>query len=199
MSEANQFRLLVQRRFGPFFGVQFLGALNDKLFKQALLILLAFQATSYTAISSNVLQNLAQALFVLPFLLFSATAGQLADKYEKSRLITITVAIELADLVLIGMFGGFYIVPLYALIQTRSDPAHRSRIIEETPVPVVPLALCGLWGSFFSRKDGTAMTKPWRLSPLHRIGLAAGAAVPPDRFSPEALHAEVLSLRGDWR
>ena len=47
--------------------------------------------------SSDTLQNLAQALFILPFLLFSATAGQIADKYEKSRLITITVALELVD------------------------------------------------------------------------------------------------------
>ena len=96
MSERSQFRLLGERRFAPFFGVQFLGALNDNVFKQALVILLAYQTASFTAMSSDTLQNLAQALFILPFLLFSASAGQLADKYEKSALITITVAIELA-------------------------------------------------------------------------------------------------------
>jgi 1-acyl-sn-glycerol-3-phosphate acyltransferase len=96
MSERSQFRLLTERRFAPFFGVQFLGALNDNVFKQALVILLAYQTASFTAMSSDTLQNVAQALFILPFLLFSATAGQLADKYEKSALITITVAIELA-------------------------------------------------------------------------------------------------------
>ena len=104
--ESSQFRLLVQRRFAPFFGVQFLGALNDNIFKQALVILLAYQTASYTSLSSDVLQNLAQALFVFPFLLFSATAGQLADKYEKSRLITVTVAIELA-VMLLGAAGLF--------------------------------------------------------------------------------------------
>jgi 1-acyl-sn-glycerol-3-phosphate acyltransferase len=100
MSEASQFQLLRERRFAPFFGVQFLGALNDNLFKQALVILLAYQTASYTTMSTDVLQNLAQALFVLPFFLFSATAGQLADKYEKSRLIAITVMIELAVMAL---------------------------------------------------------------------------------------------------
>lgn len=100
MREHSQFRLLLERRFAPFFGVQFLGALNDNVFKQALVLLLAFQGAAYTALSTDVLQNLAQALFVLPFFLFSATAGQLADKYEKSRLIRLTVAIELAVMAL---------------------------------------------------------------------------------------------------
>ena len=100
MAETSQFRLLGERRFGPFFGVQFLGAMNDNVFKQALVILLAYQTTSFTTMSSDTLQNLAQALFVLPFFLFSATSGQLADKYEKSALITVTVAIELACMAL---------------------------------------------------------------------------------------------------
>src|SRR5262252_3621878 len=104
MSERSQFRLLGESRFGPFFGVQFLGAMNDNTFKQALVILLAYQTASFTTLSSDALQNLAQALFVLPFFLFSATAGQIADKYEKSRVITVTVSIELACMAL-GMAG----------------------------------------------------------------------------------------------
>src|SRR3954469_25587772 len=100
MEEKSQFALLGERRFGPFFGVQFLGAMNDNVFKQALVILLAYQTASFTSMSSDTLQNLAQALFVLPFFLFSATAGQLADKYEKANLITVTVAIELACMAL---------------------------------------------------------------------------------------------------
>jgi 1-acyl-sn-glycerol-3-phosphate acyltransferase len=86
--------------------VQFLGAMNDNVFKQALVILLAYQTASFTSMSSDTLQNLAQALFILPFFLFSATAGQLADKYEKSRLITVTLAIELA-VMLLGAIGLF--------------------------------------------------------------------------------------------
>jgi 1-acyl-sn-glycerol-3-phosphate acyltransferase len=106
MNERSQFRLLAERRFGPFFGVQFLGAMNDNVFKQALVILLAYQTASFTSVSSDTLQNLAQALFILPFFLFSATAGQLADKYEKSRLITITVTLELL-VMLLGAAGLF--------------------------------------------------------------------------------------------
>ncbi|MDH4189730.1 MAG: MFS transporter [Betaproteobacteria bacterium] len=106
MTESNQFRLLGKRRFAPFFGVQFLGALNDNTFKQALVIMLAYQTASFTSLSSSTLQNVAQALFVLPFFLFSATAGQLADKYEKSRLITVTIVIEFACMALGA--AGFY-------------------------------------------------------------------------------------------
>ena len=74
-----------------------------------------------------------------------------------------------------------------------------SRIIERTPVPVVPLALRGLWGSFFSRKDGRAMSRPSRIAPLRNIALAVGDAVPPERVAPEGLHQIVLTLRGDWK
>ena len=74
-----------------------------------------------------------------------------------------------------------------------------TRILEATPVPVVPLALRGLWGSFFSRIDGRAMSQLSRLRPLRKIALVAGDAVAPERASPEALQQTVLSLRGDWR
>src|SRR5215218_9319235 len=100
MTERSQFSLLGERRFGPFFCVQFLGAFNDNVFKQALVIMLAYQTASFTAMLSDALQNLAQALFILPFLLFSATAGQIADKFEKSRLISFTVALEFVIMLL---------------------------------------------------------------------------------------------------
>jgi 1-acyl-sn-glycerol-3-phosphate acyltransferase len=73
------------------------------------------------------------------------------------------------------------------------------RILERDPVPVVPMALQGLWGSFFSRKDGAAMTKPWRLRPFASIGLAVGAPVAAAAAEPQALQARVLALRADWR
>jgi 1-acyl-sn-glycerol-3-phosphate acyltransferase len=76
------------------------------------------------------------------------------------------------------------------------------RIIDRTPVPVVPLALKGLWGSFFSRKGGAAMTKPFRIlrrGVWSRIGLEAAPAFAPAAATPEALQATVQSMRGDWR
>ncbi len=89
----NQFELLRQRRFLPFFVVQSLGAFNDNVYRQAIIGLLFWlgvdeqQKTLYT--------NLAPALFILPFFLFSATAGQIAEKLEKSRLIRITTTMEI--------------------------------------------------------------------------------------------------------
>ena len=73
-----------------------------------------------------------------------------------------------------------------------------TRILARNPVPVVPMALRGLWGSFFSRKDGPAMTKPFRRGVLSRIELVVGAAVPAAAALPERLQADVTALRGDW-
>ncbi|HWP65009.1 MAG TPA: MFS transporter [Candidatus Limnocylindria bacterium] len=87
--------LLRSRRFGPFFWTQFLGALNDNLFKNALVILFAFGAAT-SPLSADVLVNLAGGVFMLPFFLFSALAGQLADKIEKTRIIRAVKAFEVA-------------------------------------------------------------------------------------------------------
>jgi 1-acyl-sn-glycerol-3-phosphate acyltransferase len=73
------------------------------------------------------------------------------------------------------------------------------RILAATPVPVVPMALRGLWGSFFSRKGGPAMTKPFRRGALSRIGIAVAPPVAPELATPEVLQARVQALRGDWR
>jgi len=73
------------------------------------------------------------------------------------------------------------------------------RILEATPVPVVPMALRGLWGSFFSRQDGAAMSKPWRFIPFRKIGLVIGEPLAPLGATPEALQSKVLAMRGDWR
>lgn len=72
-----------------------------------------------------------------------------------------------------------------------------TRILAATPVPVVPMALRGLWGSFFSRQGGAAMTRPWRMKPFAKIALAVGAPVPAAEALPEKLQAQVLALRGD--
>ena len=74
-----------------------------------------------------------------------------------------------------------------------------TRIVARTPVPVVPLALRGLWGSFFSRKDGPAMSRVPRRGPFSRIELVAGDAVAPDAATPAALQAIVAGLRGERR
>ena len=114
MSQPNQFDLLKERRFGPFFGVQFLGAFNDNVYKNALLIMLTFQAASMTTMSAGLLVNLCSGLFILPFFLFSATAGQLADKYEKATLTRLVKVFEIV-IMIIGALG-FYFLNLTLLL-----------------------------------------------------------------------------------
>ena len=83
----NQFRLITTRRFAPLFITQFLGALNDNIYKNALVIFIAFTLTNQADNNSSIMVILAAGLFILPFFLFSAIAGQIADKFEKSGLI----------------------------------------------------------------------------------------------------------------
>jgi 1-acyl-sn-glycerol-3-phosphate acyltransferase len=73
------------------------------------------------------------------------------------------------------------------------------RIVERTPVPVIPLALKGLWGSFFSRRGGRAMSRPLRRGLFSKIALEAGAAVSSSVATPESLQGAVQKMRGDWR
>lgn len=83
----NQFQLFKVRRFLPLFWTQFLGAFNDNVYKNALIILIIFQGSTLYGIDTNIVVTLSAGIFILPFFLFSATAGQFADKYEKSMLI----------------------------------------------------------------------------------------------------------------
>ena len=112
MAHDNEFTLMKERRFLPFFITQFLGAFNDNVLKNALIILIAFQAAASDPARANLLINLCAGLFVLPFFLFSATAGQLSDKYEKSRYIRWVKLLEI--IIMIGAAVGFLLdnVPL---------------------------------------------------------------------------------------
>ncbi len=107
MSDKNSPHLLRQRRFLPFFLTQFWGAFNDNVFKNALVILIAYKVvTSASEGDSNLLVNLAFGLFILPFFLFSALAGQVADKYEKAMLIR---RIKLMEILIMGLAAlGFW-------------------------------------------------------------------------------------------
>ncbi|WP_200946887.1 MULTISPECIES: MFS transporter [unclassified Methylibium] len=101
----NQFALLTQRRFAPFFWTQFLGAGNDNLFKFAFTVLVTYQLQ--VSWLPPALAGLAiGALFILPFLLFSATSGQLADKFDKTRVIRFVKTLEIAIMGLAGL--GFW-------------------------------------------------------------------------------------------
>ncbi len=101
MSKSGQFALMRERRFAGLFYTQFLGAFNDNLFKSALSLIFVYSGL-IAAENTNLFINAAAGLFILPFFLFSATAGQLADKYEKSQLVRIIKVVE----ILIALAGG---------------------------------------------------------------------------------------------
>ncbi len=98
----TQFQLLASRRLLPLFVTQFLGAFNDNLFKAALMVLFVYGGL-VAEDRTDLAVNAAAALFVLPFFLFSATAGELSDKYEKSRLIQFVKISEICVAFLAGV------------------------------------------------------------------------------------------------
>ena len=110
----SQFGLLTTRRFRPFFFTQFFGAFNDNVFKNALIIIITFQAMDSFKMSPDIIINIATGLFILPFFLLSATAGQLADKFEKAKLIRI---IKISEIIIMGCaFFAFLFNNITALI-----------------------------------------------------------------------------------
>jgi len=113
-SPHSQFALLKTRRFAPFFVTQFLGAFNDNLFKNALVVVLTFHAVSWTTLAPEILTNLAAGIFILPFFLFSATSGQLADKFDKAKLARL---VKLLEMLIMGVAGlGFFLHSLAVLL-----------------------------------------------------------------------------------
>ena len=102
MNETPQFALLKDRRFAPLFATQFFGALNDNVFRAALSLIFVYGGL-IAAEHTSVFVNAAAGLFVLPFFLFSALAGQLADKFEKARLVRTLKIVEIVVAILGGM------------------------------------------------------------------------------------------------
>jgi len=101
----NQFALLGQRRFAPFFWTQFSGAANDNLFKFAFTVMVTYQL-SVSWLAPAMAGLVIGALFIFPFLLFSATSGQLADKYDKRSMMVFVKSLEIAIMVL-AAYGFF--------------------------------------------------------------------------------------------
>ena len=127
MENKSQFRLLLERRFGPFFLTQLLGAFNDNVYKNSLVILVAYHATTYSSLDPNLLTNVAAGVFILPFVLFSASAGQIADKFEKSAIIRIIKAVEIGIMAI----------------------AAAGLLLESLPLLFAALFLLGLHSTFF--------------------------------------------------
>ena len=110
----SQFRLLRERRFAPFFWTQFLGAMNDNVFKVGFTSLVTFQAARFSGVDPKTAAFLISAIFIVPFVLFSATSGQVADKYDKATLTRLVKTFEIVVMLIGG--AGFL---LHSAPQTR--------------------------------------------------------------------------------
>ncbi len=104
MIEAGVSRLLGERRFAPFFWTQFLGAANDNVFKFSFTLLVTYQGPQYTSLSTPTAINLIAGVFILPFVLLSATSGQLSDRFDKARLMRAVKCLEVG-IMLLGAWG----------------------------------------------------------------------------------------------
>src|SRR6187402_2367785 len=104
MSGSSQFQLLTERRFAPLFWTQFLGAANDNLFKFAFTLLATYQAAAWGGGDGATAGFVIGAIFITPFLIFSATSGQLADKFDRAKVMRLVKDLEIAIMV-IAAFG----------------------------------------------------------------------------------------------
>lgn len=107
----RQFVLFKSKRFLPLFVTQFLGAFNDNAFKNAFLIWFTYDMAERTGTNASMMITIAAGLFILPFFLFSATAGQMADKYEKSMLAQKIKLIEIILMLLCAICFYFQTIP----------------------------------------------------------------------------------------
>lgn len=133
----NQFELLRQRRFLPFFATQSLGAFNDNVFRQAIIGLLFYMGVSDS--ERSIYANLAPAIFILPYFLFSATAGQIAEKLEKSRLIRITTTMEIV--IMSGAAVGFLLQDMTVLLVCLFATGVQSALFGPVKYSILPSVL----------------------------------------------------------
>ena len=111
---SSPFALLGKRRFAPFFVTQFLGAANDNVFKYAFTLLVTYQGSRFSALDPALAVNLIAGVFILPFLLLSATSGQIADKFEKARVMRLVKLLEVGVMLAgaWGLYSGSFAVLL---------------------------------------------------------------------------------------
>lgn len=172
----KQTHLLRERRFFPLFITQLFQALNDCIFKSAMAILIAYRLTSSGMFNEDVMVALAGGIFIVPFFLFSATAGQLSDKFEKASLIRIIKFLEIlfvlmgsigffsnnimllfSSLFLIGIHSAFFGPIKYAILP---DHLHENELIRGNALIEASTFLAILFGTMIGTKLilGTAGT-----------------------------------------
>lgn len=211
MSERSQFRLFGQRRFLPFFGAQALGAFNDNVYKNALVILATYHASAYTTLDPQLLTNLAGGLFILPFVLFSGLAGQLADRYDKARILKTVKAFEIAimglaaigfaqqhigillgALFLMGMHSTFFAPAKYGMLP---EVLHETELVGGNALIQMGTFVAILIGTLLAgllAAHGDVRTISVTLIGIAVAGFAVSLAIP-------KLSAAAPALEIDWR
>jgi MFS family permease len=217
--EHSQFTLLLDRRFGPLFATQFFGAFNDNVFKNALIVLFTFQAASWTTMDTALLANLAAGLFILPFFLFSATAGQLADKFDKAWLarwvkileifiillaalgfVLHSLTVLLGALFLLGLQSTLFGPVKYAILPQHLRPNELiggNALVEAGTF--VAILLGTLTGGLLAKLEGGAtwisLISLW----VAILGYLASRSIPPAQAPAPELRITPNFLRETWR
>jgi 1-acyl-sn-glycerol-3-phosphate acyltransferase len=211
MTRENQFRLLAERRFLPFFGAQALGAFNDNVYKNVLVILATYQTASFTSLEPELLTNLAGGLFILPFVLFSGIAGQLADRYDKALVLKSVKAAEvlimavagfglaahnlellLAALFMMGMHSTFFAPAKYGLLP---EVLRETELVGGNALLEMGTFLAILLGTLCAgvlAAGGRISVIVATLCGIAALGFVSSLAIP--RLEPAS-----PSLRIDWR
>ncbi|EKF73655.1 acyltransferase [Alcanivorax hongdengensis A-11-3] len=176
--------LLAARRFGPFFVTQFLGAFNDNVFRQALILLIASGVVA--GLSVNTLNNVALALFILPFFLFSALAGQVADKYDKASLVR---KIKLAEVIIMSVAAaGFFFNAVYFLLAVLFCMGLQSTFFGPIKYSIIPQHL-----SDRELVSGNALVEMGTFLAI-LLGSVSGVLLKMDAASPEVVSLAVVGI-----
>jgi 1-acyl-sn-glycerol-3-phosphate acyltransferase len=180
----TQLSLLRTRRFAAVFWTQFLGAFNDNLLKNALVLLITYHSLTVLGLSVASLVALCGGIFILPFFLFSATAGELADRYPKSRLMQIVKSVEIA--IMVGAAIGFWTENLWLLLAALFAMGTHSSIFGPVKYSILPQLL---------RSDelvaGNALVETGTFLAILLGTIAGGLGV---AFGESGLHAVAVSM-----
>ena len=182
----NQFALMADQRFAPFFWTQFFGAFNDNMFRNGLMIMIAYGTGSTLAAHPDIMVNVAAGLFILPFFIFSATAGQIADKYEKSVLIRWVKVLEITIMAVAAV--AFYMNSVWFLVFLLFLMGTQSAFFGPVKYSIIPDHL-----QTDEIVGGNAMVEMGTFVAI-LLGLVAGNLINPITYSPVWMGAGVCMI-----
>lgn len=183
---APDLSLLGKRRYGPLFVVQFLGAMNDNVLKFALLFLANFSLYRAAPEKAEQLATIATGLFILPYFLFSGLAGQMADAWDKARLVRMIKAAEVA--IMAVALVGFHLRSVPVLLTCLFLMGVHSTIFGPVKYSILPQHL-----KSNELMGGTGLVEAGTFLAI-LIGQLLGGILPPEWAGPVAIGIAVLGL-----